>query len=237
MKSGISLSTAFAMAFASMAAEILLAQCTTILYGGTVLRYSTIIGLFVFSLGMGSAFWAWSSREPSPNTFWGIEISLAWLGLLLPIFVFPMDHIMAALGVHSLFGPNFPMGYVTALAIAVVIGWLAGMELPVLLMVRNKTTRDQRQTLKWTRYMVGLDFVGTVAATFLVPVVLYPALGIVGTAAIAGGLNAVLGWLIGESRGAETLVLQCQTVFLVAASFAVFIWREDISLWLSTQAF
>lgn len=237
MKSGISLSTAFIMAFASMTAEILLAQCATILYGGTVLRYSTIIGLFVFSLGMGSAFWAWSSREPSPNTFWRLEISLSWLGLLLPIFVFPMDHMMATFGVHSLFGIDVPIGYVTALSIAVVIGCLAGMELPVLLMVSKQTTKDKKQTLKWTRYMVGLDFVGTVAATFLVPVFFYPTLGIVGTAALAGGLNAILGWLISESKGSETFFLQCQTIILITASVVVFIWREEISLWLSTQAF
>ena len=119
----------------------------------------------------------------------------------------------------------------------VVFDCLAGMELPVLLMVSKQKTKDKKQTLKWTRYMVGLDFVGTVAATLLVPVFFYPTLGIVGTAALAGGLNAILGWLIGESKGSENFFLQCQTIILITASVVVFLWREEISLWLSTQAF
>ncbi len=237
MKSITYLSTAFAMAFASMAAEILLAQCTTILYGGTVLRYSTVIGLFVFSLGMGAAFWAWSDREPTSKTFWLLEILLASLALLLPIFVFPMDNLMASFGIHSPLGPDMPIGYLVALTIALLIGWLAGMELPVLLMVSGKSAWPNNQKLTWTRYMVGFDFIGTVAATLVVPVFLYPAVGIVGTAAIAGGLNAVLGWWVCGKKEVQTLFLKCLTFLLVTAALLIFLWREEISQWLASEAF
>jgi predicted membrane-bound spermidine synthase len=85
--------------------------------------------------------------------------------------------------------------------------------------------------------MVGLDFMGTVAATMVVPIFLYPGLGIVGTAALASGLNALVGWWACEEQGPRVLPLKCLTTFLIAWALVAFIWREDISLWLAAQAF
>ena len=220
---------AFVMAFASMAYELLLAQCAVILYGGTVFRYSTMIGLFIFSLGMGAAQWAWSDRIPSQKTFWRIEVALSVLGLLMPCVVFLADPFLR----HF-----FPQaGFILALVFSVAIGWLAGMELPVLLMLIENQDPLRQQGVSATKNIVGLDFLGTFFATIIVPVVSYPALGIIGTAALAGGLNCVLGWIVGRQDRDVGPLVHGVTLGLMVLSALGFIWRDEVGIWLAGIAY
>ena len=220
---------AFAMAFASMAYELLLAQCTVVLYGGTVVRYSTMIGLFIFSLGMGAAQWAWSDRIPKHKTFWRIEAVLSFLGLLMPCAVFLADPFLRQF---------FPQaGFALALIFSVTIGWLAGMELPVLLMLLESQNPGSNQSGSLTKNIVGLDFLGTFVATIIVPVVSYPMLGIVGTSALAGGLNGVLGWVVGRHDGEAGVFFHATTFMLLVFSMLGFMWRDEVALWLANIAY
>jgi spermidine synthase len=227
--------TAFLMAFASMSYELLLAQSSTILYGGTVVRYSTIIGLFIFSLGMGAAHWAWSHRVPTASTFWRLELALAWLGIALPLVVFPMDALAREWLGASLAGVQ--VGYLAALLLTLAVGWLSGMELPVLLLLSEAHSADAGGG-SLGRRLVGLDFLGTVAATVVVPLLGYPHLGIVGTASLASGLNGLLGWWVGGRHGGRSCVaLRLSSALSVGVSLLLFCMRDEVGAWLASEAF
>jgi spermidine synthase len=224
------------MAFASMSYELLLAQSSTILYGGTVVRYSTIIGLFIFSLGMGAAHWAWSHRVPTVSTFWRLELALAWLGIALPLVVFPMDALARHWLGASLGGVQ--VGYLAALLLTLAVGWLSGMELPVLLLLAESHATDAAGGAAFGRRLVGLDFLGTVAATIVVPLLGYPHLGIVGTASLASGLNGLLGWWVGgRQTGGSFVALRLSSALSLGVSLFLFCMRDEVGAWLASEAF
>jgi spermidine synthase len=220
---------AFAMAFCSMAYELVLAQSATVLYGGTILRYSTMIGLFIVSLGLGAAYWAWRTEPPRPTTFWWIELTLSLVGLASPMLVFALEPLFA----HG----DLELGFAAACLAAFVIGWLSGMELPVLIALALPTADDSGQVPEGTRRLVGLDFLGTFVAGLIVPVVLYPALGLVGSVATAGILNslvAVVALRIAKERSAWRWAATCLSILLAALCC---LERQAVSGWLSERAF
>jgi spermidine synthase len=212
-----------------MAYELVLAQSATVLYGGTILRYSTMIGLFIVSLGLGAAYWAWRSQPPRPTTFWRIELTLSLVGLASPMLVFALEPLLA----HD----TLELGFATACLAAFAIGWLSGMELPVLIALALPASDDAGQVPEGTRHLVGLDFLGTFLAGLIVPVVLYPELGLVGSVAIAGILNALVAVValhMTQERSAWRWAATCLTL-LLAVLFCL--ERQAVSGWLSERAF
>lgn len=220
---------AFTMAFCSMAYELILAQSATVLYGGTILRYSTMIGLFIVSLGLGAAYWAWRMQPPRPTTFWRIELTLSLVGLASPVLVFALEPLLADRALE--------LGFTVACLAAFAIGWLSGMELPVLIALALPASDDAGQVPEGTRQLVGLDFLGTFLAGLIVPVVLYPELGLVGSVAVAGILNALvaLGALhMAKDRSVGRWAATCITLLLAALCL---LERQTVSGWLSERAF
>ncbi len=70
----------FIVAFCSIVYELLMAQTLSLLTGNSVLRYSTTIGLYLASLGLG-AFLCTNKRLVRPvETLWKVEILLSLIG-------------------------------------------------------------------------------------------------------------------------------------------------------------
>ena len=226
--------TVFAMAFASMTYELILAQCTTVLYGGSVLRYSVVMGLFIFSLGMGAAYWATSERPVSLMTFWRLELVLALAGLSVPLLVFCADRWALSLVPAGATAPI--VGLYVALGLAMAVGWLSGMELPVVLLLARER-RVACQAAASGRELLALDFLGTVGATILVPLVLVPALGITGSVAVAVVVNASSGWLFCQEVRSASRLLPLLTIATLVAGVLLLSWRDEVGQWLALKAF
>lgn len=103
---------------ASMMYELILAQSATALLGGTVKQYILVLGFYVFSMGLGSMFYdkVWRSKQ-----LVSLELFLSIIGGLLPILT-----ILS----YKFFAPH---GQIGVIFLAVLIGVLSGIEVPLLM--------------------------------------------------------------------------------------------------------
>ncbi len=218
--------SALVVAFASMAYELTLAQSMAVLYGDTITSYSLVIGFFVLSLGLGSAYWAKASRRPTAFTFWTIEMILAGLGALAPWLIFASEFKA---------GSGVPWGMVTALAMAFAIGLFSGMEIPLLIALSKSDAVAESRT---TGFVIGLDFLGTFFASVLVPLWLFVALGLVGVPLLGGLLNVGLGVAV-LTWGGERLSLPRLGFTLAMAGALMFAMTrvESIEAFLAAGVF
>jgi spermidine synthase len=165
------------LAFCSIAYELLLGQALSAFMGNTVLRYSITIGLYLFSMGMGSIFAEGRFvKHPVVTMLW-IEILLSLAGALSIVCLHLVDWLDPSPLIFSLF----------AHSLIVVIGVLTGFEIPLLIEVRNLELADSEGAV------IGIDYLGAFLGTVLFAFVFYPKLGLVQTAFSVALLNALAG--------------------------------------------
>ncbi|WP_436926383.1 spermidine synthase [Halosimplex amylolyticum] len=217
----------FVVAFCSIAYELVYSELLTVFYGGTVLRYSITIGLYLFSMGVG-AFLSAHLDDPDAN-FLRTEVYLAFAGPAGAAFVIALNSFPDVV---------FPLKGPVTLALAhgpiLLVGLLSGFEIPLL----NELVEHREETLfaalgrAYPRAVVrrvlgaffsvseaegrsfsevlGVDYLGSLAGTVVYALVLYPRYGLVVTALALGLLNALAalvfaGWSARApvSRGAD----------------------------------
>jgi spermidine synthase len=126
---GLVFALTFVVAFCSIVYELIYSELLAVLFGGTVVRYSITIGLFLFSLGVGAFLFRYLDDHPS--NFFRLEVYLALAGPLGLVFI---------VGVNSLpvsGSPDVEAAIETVLLLAshlpiVVVGLLSGLEIPFL---------------------------------------------------------------------------------------------------------
>ncbi|SEQ85190.1 spermidine synthase [Natrinema salaciae] len=204
----VALSATFVVAFCSIAYELVYSELLTVFFGGTVLRYSITIGLYMFSLGVGSVLSA-QLGEPESN-FLRTEVYLAVAGPAGAVAIVGLNSLPSLSG-------SVPEQLVLALSHVpiLVVGVLSGFEVPLL----TDLVEDREDTIfaslgrLYPRRIVrgvlgvffavgepdersfsevlGVDYLGSLAGTVVYALVLYPRFGIVVSVFALGLLNAV----------------------------------------------
>jgi len=155
--------------------ELVAGTLASYLLGDSVLQFSTVIGVYLSAMGLGS----WLSRyvhKGLADRFVNIELAVALLGgLSAPVLflVFAQTHA---------FRP-------TLYGLVGGIGTLVGLEIPLLM-------RILRQQVAFKDLVAGvltLDYIGALFASILFPLFLMPRLGLVRTSLAFGLINALVG--------------------------------------------
>lgn len=165
------------LAFCSIAYELILAQALSAFLENTVLRYSVTIGLYMFSMGIGSLMAEGRiTRRPVLNML-RIEALLTLLGGLSVLFLFSLSEWDPSRMAFTLF----------AHGLIVLIGILTGFEIPLLIVIANqKNPQSEDSILMW-------DYVGAFFATIVFAFYFYPYMGLIHASFFIGVLNAVCG--------------------------------------------
>jgi spermidine synthase len=212
----------------SMIYELLLAQSMTILYGHATSRYSLTIGLFLFSLGMGTLAYApLRRRYDKTKLFINLEILLCLAGVFTPIIIFSA----AASPIAENIAPD--IGFYFCHFWILVIGFLTGIEVPCLLDKGEGLDQIGNNTF----LILSFDFLGTFLGVILFVFFLYPVIGIVGAAAVTGGLNgiaALILWNDSQTKSRSQLFFVTMSVGL---SIVLFMYRGEASAFLIERAF
>ena len=167
------------VSFCSIIYELLFAQALTVIFGGTVTRYSVTIGLFLFSLGIGSYLYSYLPKNRKKN-FFIIEIILSITGPLGLFYIFLLNG-------SELTGllPHWFILTISHLPI-IVVGILSGLELPHLSsFFKTKNTSTFSEVL-------GFDYIGGLLGTLTYALLLYPNLGLITTVIVIGLLNSLV---------------------------------------------
>lgn len=205
----------FLAGLCSIIYELLISTTATYFLGDGVRQFSLIIGVYLFSMGVGAYLAQLFSDKPL-RSFIIIEYLLGFIGgISVPLLYFLFTSISIAAFQLSCLGVVF------------VIGFLTGMEIPVLTF--SLQSDDVKQNLS---NVLSLDYVGGLAATLLFPFVILPFVGLFYASLAFGIVNILLGimlTLIFFPSHIKTLIFGVLTLLL---SLSLVIMGGDLlSIW------
>ncbi len=181
LKNALVFAVTFLVSFCTIIYELVYAQLLTVIFGGTVLRYSITIGLFLFCLGVGSFLYNYLEKYDKKKFFVFVEIGLSVVGFFGVVFI---------IFLNSYFGflPHLLRVILSNIPIA-LIGILSGLDLPLLSFFAGEKSSVYSQVL-------GVDYFGSLAGTVIYSLVLYPYQGLIFSSAIVAFTNLFVALLL-----------------------------------------
>jgi spermidine synthase len=164
--------SAFVVATCGLIYEFLAGTLASYLLGDSVTQFSTVIGTYLFAMGIGS----WCSRYVTKReleTFVRVEILIAAIGGCSAALLFLLFDRVEDFRI-PLYG------------LVLAIGILVGLEIPLLMRV----LKDRLEFGDLVSKVLTFDYVGALAASLLFPLVLVPHLGLIRTGFLFGLANA-----------------------------------------------
>lgn len=153
------------------------------LLGDTVLQFSTVIGTYLFAMGIGSYLSRFVGRGLVAR-FIQVEALVGLIGGFSAAVLFASFTYVAAFRV---------LLYAAVLA----IGTLVGLEIPLLIRI----LKDRLEFKDLVAQVLALDYLGALGASLLFPLLLMPKLGLLNTAFFFGLANVgVALWALGLFR-------------------------------------
>ncbi|HEX7888428.1 MAG TPA: polyamine aminopropyltransferase [Ramlibacter sp.] len=209
------LASVFVVAACGLVYELAAGALASYVLGDSVLQFSTVIGAYLFAMGVGS----WLSRffeRQLPAHFLRIELLVALVGGLLPATLF-LTHAWQ------------PQAFrVLLYGLVLVVGMLVGLEIPLVMRIlkRNVALREL------VSQVLTFDYLGALAVSVAFPLLLVPQLGLIRTGLLFGLMNALVAlwalWLFRhELRRFVAHALAC--LFTVGALGAAFAGSQKIT--------
>ena len=212
MNKKILILSVFVVASCGLAYELIAAALSSYLLGDSILQFSTIIGCYLFAMGVGAHFSKFVKDEDVLSRFVDIELAVGLIGGVSAAILFLTFSWMAA--------PFRIVLYV----LVFMIGAFVGMEVP--LVMRALNARDTAFNELVSRVLT-FDYLGALAVSLLFPLVLAPYLGLVRSGFLFGMLNvAVALWTIHVFRAELSNVggrflRACAVMFFLVFGFAM----------------
>ena len=152
--------------------ELIAGTIASYLIGDSVFQFSTVIGTYLFAMGLGSALSRYLNKGLVQRFIW-IELMLGLVG------GFSSALLMLAFA--------FTQGFQLVLyALVIVMGVLVGLEIPLLMRI----VQDRYTFRDVIAHVLTFDYLGALGASLLFPIVLVPHLGLVRSALFFGLINA-----------------------------------------------
>lgn len=154
--------------------ELVAGTLASYLVGDSVFQFSTVIGTYLFAMGIGSALSRYIHR--------GLVHRFVWIELLLGVVGgFSSALLMLAFA--------FTQGFELILyALVIVMGILVGLEIPLLMRI----VKDRYHFRDVIAHVLTFDYLGALGASLLFPILLVPRLGLVRSAMLFGLINAAV---------------------------------------------
>ena len=174
----ILLVSVFVVATCGLVYELLAGTIATYLLGDSVTQFSTVIGTYLFAMGLGS----WFSRHVKANHlawFVRVEILIALVGGSSAALLFLL------FGVVDDFRP-------VLYALVLLIGFLVGLEIPLLIRI----LKGRYSFGDLVSNVLTYDYIGALAASLLFPLVLVPFVGLVRGGFVIGLANILVALLL-----------------------------------------
>ncbi|RYZ55825.1 MAG: polyamine aminopropyltransferase, partial [Sphingobacteriales bacterium] len=212
----------FIIATCGLIYELIAGTLASYLLGDSVTQFSTIIGTYLFAMGVGS----WLSGFIEGNLlkwFIRIEILVGLIGGISAPLLFVLFEQVASFRVllYSLVG---------------LTGILVGLEIPLLMRILEHSVSFRQLVSR----VFTFDYIGALLASLVFPLLLVPYLGLIRTALFFGLLNVAVAAIV-LYKFNETRRYRRSLTTAIAISMAVllagFAYAEKIMSFTETQAF
>ncbi len=222
------LASVFVVAACGLVYELAAGALASYLLGDSVLQFSTVIGTYLFAMGLGS-FFSRHLEHQLVAQFLRIELLVGLIGGLMP----------AALFVAHSSLPAGSMGAFRVLLYGLVglVGLLVGLEIPLVMRILKRHFRERYALKDLVSQVLTFDYLGALVVALAFPLLFVPHLGLIRTGVFFGLLNAAVAlwalWLFrGELRRFRLHAAACAVVVVtLAAAMAgadhITTWAED----------
>jgi spermidine synthase len=216
------LASVFVVAACGLVYELAAGTLASYLLGDSILQFSTVIGTYLFAMGVGS----WLSRfleRQLVAQFLRIELLVGLIGGLMPAVLFALQSQATSSFRFVLY------------ALVLAVGVLVGLEIPLVMRILKRHAGSGQGGLKTlVSQVLTFDYLGALAVSIAFPLLLVPQLGLIRTGALFGLMNAGVAvwalWLFrGELRGRAAHALACALV--IAALAAAFVLADRVTTW------
>lgn len=168
----------FVVATCGLIYELIAGTLASYLLGDSVTQFSTIIGVYLFSMGVGS----WISKHFEKNIiswFIQLEILVGLVGGTSSTILFLVFENVASFRIilYSLVG---------------LTGILVGLEIPLLMRI----LKDRYEFKDLVSKVFTFDYIGALLASLVFPLLLIPYLGLVKTSFLVGILNVAVALIV-----------------------------------------
>ncbi|MDB5696003.1 MAG: spermidine synthase [Sphingomonas bacterium] len=166
--------SAFVVATCGLVYELLAGTLASYLLGDSVTQFSTVIGTYLFAMGIGS----WCSRyvrRDELRVFVRVEVLIAAIG-------------GASAAVLFLLFDRVDDFRLPLYGLVLVIGALVGLEIPLLMRILEGRLEFGDLVAK----VLTFDYIGALAASLLFPLLLVPHLGLIRTGFLFGFFNVAV---------------------------------------------
>jgi spermidine synthase len=218
----------FVVAACGLVYELAAGALASYLLGDSVLQFSTVIGCYLFAMGIGS----WLSRlveQQLVAQFLRIELLVGLIGGLMPAGLFLA---------HSSLPAEAALPFrVLLYALVFVVGALVGLEIPLVMRILKRHFSERWALRELVSQVLTFDYLGALAVAVAFPLLFVPHLGLVRTGVFFGLLNAAVAvwalWIFrAELRHLAAHVAACAAVVavLLVALFTadgITTWAED----------
>ena len=187
--------------------------------GDSILQFSTVIGAYLFAMGIGSYLSRFFERQLIAH-FLRIELLVGLVGGLMPAALFALQ---------SLSSPSFRFALY---ACVLLVGILVGLEIPLVMRILKRQSGGGLKQL--VSQVLTFDYLGALAVSIAFPLLLVPQLGLIRTGAFFGLLNAAVAvwalWLFrGELRRVGAHAVACAAV--IAALLLALVGADRVTTW------
>jgi len=203
----------FTIATCGLVYELVAGTLASYLLGDSVKQFSFIIGVYLFSMGVGSYFSKFLIKNML-NTFVEIEILVGLIGGLSSVVLF------------LLFESVYSFQFILYLLVFVT-GCLVGLEIPLLMNI----LKDKVQFRDLVSNVFTFDYIGALLASILFPLVLVPKLGIMGTSLFFGMINisiAIALCFLLKSELKKVYLLRAKAIAAFVLLFVVYLFSNTI---------
>ena len=207
----------FIVASCGLAYELIMAALASYLLGDSILQFSSIIGLYLFAMGIGAHLTRYIKDEDALARFIEIELLVGIVGGLSALALFVAFGLAAA--------PFRSLLY----AFVLITGIIVGMEIPLVMRVLH---REQAAFADLVARVLTFDYLGALAVSLLFPLVLAPRLGMARSALLFGLLNAAVALLTARIFRVQLpryAALRRRALLVLAALAAAFVYADRIT--------
>ena len=165
----------FVVAACGLVYELVAGALASYLLGDSVLQFSTVIGTYLFAMGIGSYLSRFIEHH-LPAHFLRIELMVGLVGGVMPAALFLLHAYASAPFRLALYG------------LVLAIGILVGLEIPLVMRImrRNYALKDL------VSQVLTFDYLGALAVSIAFPLLLVPRLGMIRTGLLFGLMNAAV---------------------------------------------
>ena len=162
----------FLIAACGLIYELIAGTLASYLLGDDVFQFSTIIGCYLFAMGIGS-YLSRFLRRGLVAQFISIELMVGLIG------GFSSSLLFLAFAYTEAFR-------LILYLVVILVGTLVGLEIPLLMRI----LKERFQFRELISHVLTFDYLGALGASLLFPILLVPKLGLVRSALVFGILNA-----------------------------------------------